>query len=364
VDGSADVELAPPEVCRRVGAALEAAGAADVAVRDTARVPIVLFADPATGLDCDVSTHNPLALRNTALLRAYAKVDGRVRGLAYVVKRWAKARGVNSPSDGTLSSYGYVLAVLAYRTWVESRASALVEASSSVLLTSSRRPSRRHRRHVPPRYLQAVPRPPILPSLQRLDADWPGPKDPRRPPPARERHPFDDSRDVCLAFHEPNEASLPELRAIAARNTQSLGELLAGFFRHYAWRFDYRASVVSPRTACALPKANKAELDCWPMSPMLAIEDPFETHYDVGAARKLRPDSPRRLVLEAFALASTRVEGPPQVAHVLKYPKFQLLRKEFMRASALVDKAAAGDADPEKLLAAICEPLPEPEPEP
>ena len=85
-----DTELTSPEVCRRVGEALESAGAKNVQVRDTARVPIVLFADPQTGLDCDVSTHNPLALRNTELLRAYAKIDGRVRGMAYVIKKWAK----------------------------------------------------------------------------------------------------------------------------------------------------------------------------------------------------------------------------------------------------------------------------------
>ena len=287
-----DTELTSPEVCRRVGEALESAGAKNVQVRDTARVPIVLFADPQTGLDCDVSTHNPLALRNTELLRAYAKIDGRVRGMAYVIKKWAKIRGINSPSDGTLSSYGYILCVLAF--------------------------------------LQTVPSPPILPSLQRLDLDWPNPKNPDRPPPERVPHPFDASRDVCLSFHDPDKTgSLADLREIAGRNRQSLGELLALFFRHYAWDVDYRNLVVAPRTACVLPKANKAELDCWPQNPHLAIEDPFETHYDV--------------------------------AHVLKYPKHQLVRKEFMRASKLIDDAAAQRVDPDLVLDYICEPLPAPD---
>jgi len=131
---------------------------------------------------------------------------------------------------------------------------------------------------------------------------------------------------VKLRFHDPNERSLPELRSIASRNVQSLGELLAGFFRHFAWDYDFRADVVSPRTACALPKANKAELDCWAPGPHLAIEDPFETHYDV--------------------------------AHVLKYPKHQKIRKEFMRASRLVDDATRGGGDMATLLARICEPPP------
>ena len=91
----------------------------------------------------------------------------------------------------------------------------------------------------------------------------------------------------------------------------------------------YRNLVVAPRTACVLPKANKAELDCWPQNPHLAIEDPFETHYDV--------------------------------AHVLKYPKHQLVRKEFMRASKLIDDAAAQRVDPDLVLDYICEPLPAPD---
>ena len=160
-----DTELSSPEVCRRVGEASESAGAKNVQVRDTARVPIVLFADPQTGLDCDVSTHNLLALRNTELLRAYAKIDGRARGMAYVIKKWAKIRGINSPSDGTLSSYGYILCVLAF--------------------------------------LQTVPNLPILPSLQAVGSGLAEPEEPG-PTAARRAAPlFDASRDVCLFAHTP-----------------------------------------------------------------------------------------------------------------------------------------------------------------
>ena len=65
-----------------------------------------------TGLDGDITFHNPLALRNTQLLRAYSEIDPRVRALAYLVKRWAKARDINSPGEGTLSSYGYILCLI------------------------------------------------------------------------------------------------------------------------------------------------------------------------------------------------------------------------------------------------------------
>ena len=72
-----------------------------------------------------------------------------------------------------------------------------------------------------------------------------------------------------------------------------------------------------------MPKANKAELEVWPMHSCLAIEDPFETYYDV--------------------------------AHVLKYAKHQTVHKEFMRASGLIDAVAAG-GDAEALLETICAP--------
>ena len=42
----------------------------------------------------------------------YSRVDPRVRALAYVVKHWVKARHINNASEGTLSSYAYILLVL------------------------------------------------------------------------------------------------------------------------------------------------------------------------------------------------------------------------------------------------------------
>jgi|EP01046_Picozoa_sp_COSAG06_P027538 DNA polymerase sigma len=47
-----------------------------------------MFSDPSTGVECDISVHNALALRNTQLLRMYSLIDTRVRWLAYTLKRW------------------------------------------------------------------------------------------------------------------------------------------------------------------------------------------------------------------------------------------------------------------------------------
>lgn len=62
--------------------------------------------------DCDISLQNQLAVANTKLLRTYGSIDPRVRILVFIVKHWAKSRHLNSPSDGTLSSYGFILCLI------------------------------------------------------------------------------------------------------------------------------------------------------------------------------------------------------------------------------------------------------------
>ena len=71
-----------------------------------------MFKDSVTGLECDISLHNPLAVKNTQLLMSYSTVDPRVRQLAYAVKRWSKARDLNNPSSGTSSSYGWMIMLI------------------------------------------------------------------------------------------------------------------------------------------------------------------------------------------------------------------------------------------------------------
>jgi len=84
----------------------------EVSSRTTARIPIVQFKDPQTGFDCDISFNNPLAIANTKLLKTYSEIDSRVLPLAFIIKHWAKSRLINSPGDGTLSSYGYIICLI------------------------------------------------------------------------------------------------------------------------------------------------------------------------------------------------------------------------------------------------------------
>ncbi len=91
--------------------------AAQVSARETARIPIVSFHDPESGLDVDFcGVSNSLAIRNTALLRTYAQVDRRVVPLAMFVKNWC----VLETGKGELGSvyvWGGILCSIVHSQW-------------------------------------------------------------------------------------------------------------------------------------------------------------------------------------------------------------------------------------------------------
>jgi DNA polymerase sigma len=120
------------------------------------------------------------------------------------------------------------------------------------------------------------------------------------------------------------------LGEFASRNKESIAELLAEFFRYYAWLFDYRHFVVSLQNGAAVLKAKKAEADGWPQHERLSIEDPFETWYDV--------------------------------AHVIKPPQMAYIRKEFLRAHTLLSPTSLAQIGPDKVLDVLCDATSEPPP--
>jgi DNA polymerase sigma len=268
----------------------------------------MLLVDLSVGLDCDITYHNPLALKNTLLLRAYSEIDPRVRIVAYIIKHWAKSRQVNNPADGTLSSYGFILCFIHFLQ------------------------------------IQSVP---ILPNLQAIPIDWSGEALPLSDhphyeiPKAYETNIVDGS--ICnLAYHHPTLKTLPVLKANASKNLDSPALLLIKFFHYFAWNYDYSNDVISIRSADALPsptisrgpkKIDKAEADGWQLQDRLCIEDPFETWYDV--------------------------------AHVIKKSQMKYMKKEFLRAFTLISRAGLTSShddalpktiDPRSLLELICEP--------
>lgn len=198
-----------------------------------ARVPVIKFKDPATGFGCDICFNNGLAIRNSLLLSAYASIDVRVRPLVFAVKKWAKARRVNSAFEGTLSSYAYVLCV--------------------ILFLQTRRQ-------------------PILPVLQDMTAM----RGRNRP------QVMVDGFDTYY-YYDLDDA---RLRNFGARNTENLGRLLFEFFMFFGWSFNFKHRVVSPRTGRLLSKEDKG----WtkPVDKVthnkywFCIEDPFETSHNLG----------------------------------------------------------------------------------
>ncbi|RHZ41536.1 hypothetical protein DYB31_005675 [Aphanomyces astaci] len=77
-----------------------------------ARVPLVKLWDSRRKLAIDISIGSSHAVGNTLLLKRYGEMDPRVRPLVFAVKHWAKQRGLNDASNGTLSSYGADLFLL------------------------------------------------------------------------------------------------------------------------------------------------------------------------------------------------------------------------------------------------------------
>jgi len=189
-------------------------------------VPVLKFVDPMTGLQCDLSFGNTNGLVNTDLLRVYASLDARVRPLVLAVKNWAAQRKINDPAAQTLSSYAYVLLVIAY--------------------------------------LQRTT-PPVLPCLQEVG------RTPRAEPP-----PLHDASfciDVALA-----------LRALdpGPRNKQRVDELLRGFFCEYATVFDPALDVVCVRLGGWVKREAKKWWTTADERHLLCIEDPFILDHDLG----------------------------------------------------------------------------------
>ena len=215
-------------VARVAALASSAGGYSSAHALTSARMPVAKLVDGSVGgsggVALDVCVNNGLALANTQLLRDYAAVDARLRGLVYVVKAWAKARAVNSPYTGTLSSYCYVL--MAIHT------------------------------------LQIRPVP-VLPCLQALS------------PPTVDRLVEGLRCAWC--------ADAGRLARWGERNTESPAQLLAAFFGYWAFGHDYATAVASVRVGGNLTKRRKG----WTTRVgterhLICVEDPLEVSHDLG----------------------------------------------------------------------------------
>jgi DNA polymerase sigma len=67
-------------------------------------------------MECDLSVHNPVSVRNTELFKRYTQADPRVAPLIFAVKYWARSRKLTEPfhHGGVVNSYTHVLMLLAF----------------------------------------------------------------------------------------------------------------------------------------------------------------------------------------------------------------------------------------------------------
>ncbi|XP_078185878.1 poly(A) RNA polymerase, mitochondrial isoform X4 [Callithrix jacchus] len=65
-----------------------------------ARCPLVRFSHQASGLQCDLTTNNRIALTSSELLYIYGALDSRVRALVFTVRCWARAHSLTSSIPG------------------------------------------------------------------------------------------------------------------------------------------------------------------------------------------------------------------------------------------------------------------------
>lgn len=108
------VGMTPLQLMESAVKALEQAGVEEIDLRASARVPIAVLTEPITGLRVDLCISNHLAIRNSFMMRAYSNSDPRIRTLAYFLKQLVSARKINNPSESSLSSYGYILMLIAF----------------------------------------------------------------------------------------------------------------------------------------------------------------------------------------------------------------------------------------------------------
>ncbi|KAK8565875.1 hypothetical protein V6N13_020950 [Hibiscus sabdariffa] len=213
------------EILLKLADILQSDNLQNVQALTRARVPIVKLMDPTTGISCDICINNVLAVVNTKLLRDYAKIDARLRQLAFIVKHWAKSRGVNATYQGTLSSYAYVLMCIHF----------LQQRS-----------------------------PAILPCLQGMKTTYCVTVD-----------------DVECAYFDKVE----KLGNYGSSNQESVAELVWAFFNYWAYGHDYANSVISVRTGSIISKREKE----WTRRigndrHLICIEDPFVVSHDLGRA--------------------------------------------------------------------------------
>ncbi|KHN99294.1 Poly(A) RNA polymerase cid13 [Metarhizium album ARSEF 1941] len=288
------------------------------------------FPSGGVGVQCDINFSAHLALQNTLLLRCYSLTDTRVRPMVLFVKRWAKVRGINSGYRGTLGSYGYVLMVL--------------------------------------HYLVNIAKPFVCPNLQQLapsiSSPWPRPSNLDMP--------------MCQGYNVEFWSSESEIMHLANshqlnQNTESIGQLLRGFFEYFAQNgplsrgfgkgFDWGRDVLSLRTFGGL--VTKQEKGWTGAKTVYESQNPMgkglvnhcreePSSLKSTCSDSVRPNKPRSWVTSEKGMQGREVrhrylfaiEDPFEldhnVARTVTHNGIVSIRDEFRRAWRLIRTAGSG----------------------
>ncbi|KAF9931829.1 hypothetical protein FBU30_009525 [Linnemannia zychae] len=79
-----------------------------------AKVPIVKFVDPKSGIHCDMNVQHPLGIYNSEMINNYLEIDERLEKLIVILKYFAKCHGILDGPSGYLCSYAFILMVIVF----------------------------------------------------------------------------------------------------------------------------------------------------------------------------------------------------------------------------------------------------------
>lgn len=209
----------------------------DLVAIEGARIPIVQFTDPESGLRCDLCVNNVTALWNMQLMKKLLNVcnplwSSRIRALSLWLKRWRCAKRKLFGSG--LSSYGLQLLVIYYF----------------------------QQRKVLPAFTLSTENGSIetLEELQGFD--------------------YEAVDKALEAVQQPQSSKQQEHNEDFSPRTSSWSTLV-DFFKFYAMEFDYEDTVVSLRSADVVTKESKTwTRKTWKAA--FSIEDPIEVDRDLG----------------------------------------------------------------------------------
>ena len=236
--GTGDLDLClsfkrkqPNAVLNKVAGLLKGEGMINIQQIKKAKIPIVKFNDPRSGLDVDISIENRLAIHNSKLIKSYAQ-DKRVREFILMVKYWASRRGINIAYEGTLSSYAWTLMSIQH-----------------LQMTS----------------------PPVAPNRQN------------------------GKKPLVVDINQKSYDISHDSSSFKSENKQSLASLIIGFFDRFSTRWDWNEMVVSIQNGGPLSAEKKRWKHTGPlplevvtgqsknrMEHVMPIEDPFENDHDLS----------------------------------------------------------------------------------